>query len=359
MKGSVAGNYLDFEAQCIYSNFIIIWNDVLKFEKISRRDESCIISKIKNRLISEKMCYDVTINDTLIIDNKSILENNTLYEIVLKIAMEISEYATNIRNNAKFPQTISKIKSKFKGIDYQEIIDNLRPIEKDLKKIFLAERKRVNKFNKKTEENVFNLKFHPIFKTNWSTTAMLEAELRWNIDEIKGEHHDIISKILSKHNIDDELFLVFLKEVDLFLIKSYLNNKKVQNIFIDLEEKFLKKKSNIQKMNKILCDNFLRNVISFRVKYKMLESCNDTIFDLKNKGYNFSLNETIDITNIKLNSYINYTFIDFNEFSSDEKIMSKIEYCHNNNIKIIVNEVNDDFRAEFCKKNAGDFLKKT
>lgn len=359
MKGSVADDYLNFEIQYIYSYFSIIWENILKFERLDQGDKLCVISQIKKGLLSERFDYNEIVDEDLIVDNKSILENAALFEIVLKLAMEISEYATNMRINANFPETIAKIKSKLKGINYREIIENLRPIEKDLKKLFLAERKSFINFNKKANDDIFELKFHPIYDIDGAVTNMLEAELRWTIDEVKGEHRDIISRILSKHNIDNDLFLVSLREIDLFLIKSYINNKKVKTIFINFDEKFLKKKSNIQKMNKILNEKFIRNIVNFQINYAMLESCNNIISELKENGYSFSLDENIDITNTQANSIINYIFVDYNEFSSDNNLMMKVDYCHNKNIKIIVNEVNDDVRAEFCKKNAGDFLKKT
>ncbi len=359
MKGSVADNYLNFEIQYIYSYFSIIWENILKFERFNQEDKLCVISQIKKKILSEKFDCNEIVNENLIIDNKPILENATLFEMVLNLAMEFNDYATNVRVDANFPEIIAKIKNKLKGINYQEIIENLRPIKKDLKKLFLAERKSFINFNKKADDDIFELKFHPICNIDGTISNMLEAELRWTIAEVKGEHRDIISKILSKHNIDDELFLVSLREIDLFLIKSYINKKNVKTIFIDSNEKFLRKKSNIKKMNKILNEKFIRNIVSLKINYAILERCNNIISELKEIGYNFSLNENIDITNNQTNSLINYIFVNYNEFSSDKKLISKIDYCHSKNIKVIVNEVNDDIRAEFCKKNAGDFLKRT
>lgn len=359
MEGSAVFNYLNYKIDCSYTYFKIIWETLESKIKLSRNNRKIVHQIIKYMLAKgelKELFEGEEISRKLTIETNSKIVQKQSLLIIADCATCLSSYSSDIKSNITSTEAIKKIKIKLEKVYSTEELAYLKKEEKKLKKAFAVERKTLKRFWNNTTNDVFEVISVPIFGIDLSSSQMMDTKLKWMIKDIDKENKNAVNKILAKYGIQDELTIIALYEIELLLLKSLNNKKYISKVFVDLNDEFFKNKKNIIKLQQIMNSKFLKSKINLRISSFVLGSYSDELSLLKEKEFEFSLNEMVNMEEKSLNKILTYCFEEYEKIKDSK---GNKEYCKKNNINVVITNVSNNDKIVFCQKNVGDFFRKT
>lgn len=179
------------------------------------------------------------------------------------------------------------------------------------------------KFIKKyNSSNVFSDKYLKVYETkDNSSTDMYLSKIKYSINELKNENKkEVLKASLKDKNLNNIKKIEF--ELVTFEIFKKLFYKKNIKIFIDINDSFLKSKSNITFMEKKV--SIVRENIFLNINYDTLLNYNKEISELKEKGYNISISKGIKDIDFRKLYDIKYCFLKLEDSISFSKTLNQL-----------------------------------
>lgn len=220
----------------------------------------------------------------------------------------------------------SRAKSEF----YKEAINSIYPEMESSEKIrVITEMLKVQKTSKNTLEYFLQTldtsSFNLIYNKINGESNMYALDLEHNVEFSKVYSDYIIDKTYTEGVVAEDKVYVIITLLSIQIIKDMMASNYDKRYFFRVPESIYGKTKKLDKLLKMIDDNFAKNSIYILLKYNELLNNKKIIKEIRQKGYKFAVmfDEEFDLlSKDKQNFFItNYIFID-KSIKSKEKIIS-------------------------------------
>ena len=303
---------------------------MLSLPKKRHQDLNLIMSMLGQQIINLK---ELENNDSLV----------RLYKILsnsIFIAIELNNRTCSIANNDfSFKKAISSILEKYGNYLEKEVVlvlNQSMPVLKDectnnnriIKK--LVKHYNTSKVDFEGYELVNTLDLYKIF----------QIIPKYDFEKLKLNGKRKISTIVSQQKYYKDIFFILLDKLNYEILKNLVQRKNVSNYIVSLPNDFLKTKTNISRIIKLLDSSYSKKHICLEIEYSQLKKYMEHFDRLKSNGI------SIIISNIgkqySKEVLENVCFVSLNSDNlNDEKLLKLVK---NNHMTVIYNtEISDDY----------------
>jgi hypothetical protein len=232
---------------------------------------------------------------------------------VLTGAIKLEKYTTSLLgNNISFNEAINKLQKEDDLFKDTNIWNDVAKIKKELKEKVTENTKANKKAIEILNADPFYLDYYQIYDTNESDNVYIEVELGYDKKPFIEFDPKRIQETYLISDISNEHFLIILDKLLLNIFNGKINNKNYSQFFINLPNKFLKKKTNLKKLLNMTNINYLKNKISFKITGVQLEEYENEIKQIMESGYTVALGDIAYLGDNmgKIRLFAKYIFVD-------------------------------------------------
>jgi hypothetical protein len=232
---------------------------------------------------------------------------------VLTGAIKLEKYTTSLLgNNISFNEAINKLQKEDDLFKDTNIWNDVSKIKKELKEKVTENTKANKKAIEILNTDPFYLDYYQIYDTNESDNVYIEVELGYDKKPFIEFDPKRIQETYLISDISNEHFLIILDKLLLNIFNGKINNKNYSQFFINLPNRFLKKKTNLKKLLNMTNINYLKKKISFKITGVQLEEYENEIKQIMESGYTIALDDIAYLGDNmgKIRLFAKYIFVD-------------------------------------------------
>ena len=316
---------------------------MLSLPKKRHRDLDLVLAALSKQII----VHNELQNNINLVHLYRILSNSIL------IAIELNERTCSIASRgSSFKEVISSILDKHGNYLEKDVITKLSKPMPLLKNEYNTKSKIIDKLIIHYDSNKIDFDGFEIRNLN-DQTKWFQILPSYNFEKLKLTGKRKVSTIVSEQNNFKDIIFILIDKINYELLKQLVLKKQELNYVITLPNDFIKSKTNVIKLIKLLDNNNSKKYIYLEIDYSQLRKYEESFQKLKSKNISIIVSKFKKQYSKELVEQINYIALDKNEFN-DQKLMKMVNDNHmfiifdqelndndySSNIKLVRNQFN-------------------
>lgn len=375
MDMNIINIYLESSTEHIISmnklllGYLYVNNDLLN-DSIHKKMKQVVKDYLKNTVITNNKPKVVNIDMQLFLDSNqikqeelkgimSMLVNYTvglnkistneslikLYKILsnsILISIELYNKSNSIVGEVcSFKEAMNEIQNEYSNDLEKEVSSRLTGKFPLLKNHFDT----CKRYNKKIAELYTNLKVDYELKEilcKNSKEKWFQIIPQYHFEQLKLDGKRKIQTIIEEQKIYTDIVFILLDQLSYTILKDVLLKKKIPKYIISLPANFIKTKTNVKRLIKLLDQEELKKVLYFELEYKEMNKYLENFNMLKQKNISFIISSPKDKYDKNTIWEIKFIALDEQEMK-DDKLLNLLKY---NKPKILLDLETSDFQDD-------------
>ena len=301
-------------------------------------------NQIKDKKLENifSMLVDCTVGLKKISTNDSLIKLYKILSNSILISIELNNKCNSIVGEVcSFKEAMNEIGNEYANDFEKEVSSRLTGKFPLLKNYF----DNCKKYNRKIAELYANLKIDYELKEiscKNSKEKWFQVIPQYHFEQLKLDGKRKIQTIIEEQKIYTDIVFILLDQLSYTILKDVFLKKKIPKYIISLPNNFIKTKTNVKRLIKVLDHDELKKFLYFELEYKEMIKYNDNFDMLKQKNISFIISRPKDKYDKNTIWGINFITLDEQEIK-DEKLLNLLKY---NKPKILLDLETSDFQND-------------